>query len=644
MTDFLLYCLLKTAGPFVRALPLPLVFFIGRRLGDLAWCFDVKHRLRAYSHIKTAFGAQRPPAELYSITRQFYRSFGENFMEMLLIPRMDKAYIDRNVRIHGLEHVHEAFKRGKGVILVAVHAGGWEIANILCAHLGLPFSMFVRGQKLPRVERLLDGYRRQKGCRLIKRQDELRQLLRVLKANEATVLTVDQGGRRGTNVAFFGKDASMASGAVRLALKYGAVLLPVFPVRVKNSRVDFYVEPPFSPVRTGDEQRDLVLSLQGLVAVFERFIRRWPHSYLWTYRIWKYGRRKDVLIVSDGKAGHQRQSEALAEEVRWFYRPRGMLCRVRTVVLKYQGSLGRAGVAACGCLSGKYICQGCLACIRTLLAPECYKELISHPADVVISAGSAAAPVNYLISRENQATSLVVMRPSLQALNRFSGAIIPRHDQAVASERVAVVDGALNLIDAEYLERNCAELSAACSYRRPEGKPVIGLLIGGDNKKFRLEPGLMRDVVSQVKAAAQKIDADVLVTTSRRTPAAVEQLLTKELGSYPRCKLLVIANEKNVPFAVGGILGSSDMVICSPESISMISEAASSGAYTVVFRAGPAGRRHQRFLRSFAQEGYIMLEHPDALGSRIENIWYNKPLLKRPENSRRIQELLTRIL
>lgn len=653
MSDFLVYYLLRVLGPLVRSLPSGLVFFIGRRLGDLAWCFDLKHRLRAYSHIKTAFGSERTPGQLRGICRDFYRSFGENAAEMLLIPKMDRDYIRRNVRIHGLEHVQEAFGRGKGVILVAMHAGGWEIANIICASLGFPFSMFVREQKWPRVEKLLNAYRCQKGCRLIKREDEVRQLLRVLKANEATVLTIDQGGKNGTNVSFLGKDASMASGAVRLALKYDAALVPVFPVRVKNSRVDFYVEPAFTLSRSGDEKRDLQDNLQALVRIFEGFIRRWPQSYLWTYRIWKYARQKEVLIISDGKAGHLRQSQALAAEVCAFYRAsqqrRAERAQVRTVTLAYRHPLGRAAMAAAGCLSGKYICQGCLRCLEALLAPSCFRELTAVSADVVISAGSAAAPVNYLIARENQAKSLVVMRPALQPLNRFDAVIMPRHDLVNRTRprlpgNVLVVDGALNLIDEAYLRDNLAALQRGCGYLGPQSRPVIGILLGGESAHFSLTPRLAERVLRQVKAAAEAIDADVLVTTSRRTSVATEQAVKREMAGYGRCKLLIIANEKNYPFAVGGILAASDIAVVSPESISMVSEAASSKAYTLVFAGGRQGRRHEAFLEGFSRRGFIALEQPEALSSRIENIWYNRPHLMRPDNRSRIQQLLGRIL
>ena len=87
----------------------------------------------------------------------------------------------------------------------------------------------------------------------------------------------------------------------------------------------------------------------------------------------------------------------------------------------------------------------------------------------------------------------------------------------------------------------------------------------------------------QIKEAALHYNADILMTTSRRTPSAIEQIILKELKNFERCSLCIIANQRNIPEAVGGILGLSDLVIVSGESISMVSEALSSGKRTIVF-------------------------------------------------------------
>jgi KDO2-lipid IV(A) lauroyltransferase len=131
LTDYAISILLKTLGPLVRLLPLGLSFFIGRALGDLFYLVDLKHRAVAYANIKIALGRNLSPSQIRGLVRKFYRAFGQNIIEVFYIPKFDKKYLERNVNIEGFQNVEAGFRKGKGVIFVAMHAGGWELANIV---------------------------------------------------------------------------------------------------------------------------------------------------------------------------------------------------------------------------------------------------------------------------------------------------------------------------------------------------------------------------------------------------------------------------------------------------------------------------------------------------------------------------------
>jgi len=66
------------------------------------------------------------------------------------------------------------------------------------------------------------------------------------------------------------------------------------------------------------------------------------------------------------------------------------------------------------------------------------------------------------------------------------------------------------------------------------------------------------------------LKGSILVSTSRRTSVEAATIVKRLLGQDSRCRFLVIANERNFDFSVGGILDASDIVVISPESISMI--------------------------------------------------------------------------
>jgi KDO2-lipid IV(A) lauroyltransferase len=645
ITDYLSCILFRIAGPFFRVLPKGFSLFLGRRLGDLLYYFNLKQKAVAYSNIKTAFGDKLSSGQLCKLTRQFYQAFGQNIIEIFFIPLVDKRYLDKYICFEGLKYIDEAFKKGRGVILLGVHSGSWELSNIICANLGFPFNLFVRDQRYPRLNELLNLYRTRKGCKIIQRKNQTRYLIESLKKNEAIGMTADQGGKGGALVKFFGKDASMATGAVRLALRYGSVILPAFYARVSGPYIRTIIESPFEVKNTGDAEKDIRDNLQEIIRVFEKNIERYPQDYFWSYKVWKYSKERRILILSDGKAGHLRQAEAAAKIVSDSLKDRAIISNVATVEIKFKNSFTKKALTFSSLLAGKYHCQGCLWCLRAFLPEDTYKSLIGMKPDIIISCGSSVAPINYVLSRENLAKSIVIMKPSILSAARFNLAVIPQHDSPFKRKNIVVTEGALNLIDEGYL-REQSEKLMRLSAQTPNRPPVtIGLLIGGDTKGFHLDGDTVSEVIKQVKSASEKLDADILVTTSRRTSREVELKVKEEFQDYSRCRLLIIANEKNIPEAVGGILGLSRVVITSSESISMISEAVNSGKYVLVFESPGLNRRRQRFLEHFAKNRYIYLvDSPCDLSRKIEDIWLNRPPVYTTRDNLIVSEAIKKIL
>jgi len=643
LTDYCAYILIKSLGPLIRILPFSVSFFIGKALGDLFYLIDLKHRSIAYANIKTALGEKFSPSQLRGIVRKFYRAFSQNIIEVFYIPNFDKKYLDRYVAIEGYQNVREGFQKGKGVIFVAMHAGGWELANIVCANLGFAFSMFVREQNFPHVEEVLSSYRKAKGCRIISRENQMRELLRVLKANESVALTIDQGGRNGTTVKFFDKYASMASGAIRLALKLDCALIPVFPTRVRGPYIKFWVEPAFKLKSTGNLEDDVRDNLQGLVQVFEKYITKYPQEYLWSYKSWKYSSEKNILVLSDGKTGHLRQSQALAKISADYLKSKGKTSHINIVEVKFKNRLSSTALTLANCLAGKYICQGCLLCLRVFLDKESYFGLIKAKPDVIISCGSSLVPVNYQLSRENQAKSLVIMRPSIFGLRRFDLVVMAKHDRPLRRRNVAVIDGALNLIDRDYLKVQAQQLIRETGISFPESLPGLGLLLGGNTKNFCLDEVIVKEVLKQIKDLSVRFNAQILVTTSRRTPETVDSLVKNELRGFDQAKLVIIAKDKNYPSVIGGILALSRIVVVSSESISMISEAVSSLKHVVVFKSPGLSARHRVFLDNLTRNNYIHLVEAADLGKAIAGIFTDPPEIKPLRDNEIISESLRRI-
>ncbi|MFA5199724.1 MAG: ELM1/GtrOC1 family putative glycosyltransferase, partial [Candidatus Omnitrophota bacterium] len=419
IVDYSSCILFKTLSFFTSFLPLNFNLFWGRRLGDLIYFFDKKHRRIANANIRYAFCRRLGVNSCVQVTRQAYRAFGQNLIEISVLGRINNQYLEKYIHIENREFADLAFERGKGVIFVGVHGGNWELSNIICANLGVPFTLFVRDQGLPRLNELLNSYRLKLGAKIFHKNAGVRQLIEVLKNNQAIGMTIDQGGKAGQIVKFFGKEASMSTGAVKLALKYDCAIVPVFYTRLRGPHTKVILDQVYTVSRSADPENDVRENLQKLINIYEKYLRQYPQEYFWSYKIWKYGREKDILILSDSRTGHLRQSEAVARLIDEKYKVNGFKTNIFIKEVKF-----RSGITRFIFNLGKTI-----GFLRYALTKGSWEELLSLKPDVVIAAGSSVSAVNYLLSSQNGAKSICLMKPGAGSLAKFDLAIIPQHDR-----------------------------------------------------------------------------------------------------------------------------------------------------------------------------------------------------------------------
>ena len=642
LADYLGCILFKVLGPLLRMLPVGGSLFLGRRLGDCFYYFDLRHKARVFSNLKRVFGRELSPGEISLLARDFYQSFGESIIEIFLIPMIDAEYISKYVQIENENVVKEALKKGKGAILVAVHAGSWELSNVISANLGFPYSYLVRGQSLPRLNALLNKYRRNKGCRIITREEGLKGLLSSLKSNQAVGITLDQGGKSGTLIEFFGKRASMATGAVKLALRYDMPLIPVFFTRIGGPRIKVWAGKEISLLKGGNEAEEIKNNLARILPLFEDFIRKHPKDYLWTYKIWKYSDQKDVVILSDGKAGHLKQSQALSLMIRDLWAKNSVDVTVKTVEVEFKSGFSKVLFNICSALSGRYGCDKSLKLLERHLTEKSYYELSGLNPDVVVSTGSSLAGVNFIFSDVNLSRSLVAMRPGILGFDKFDLVVTQRHDLAPKKNNVVVIDGALNLVDADSLKADAQRL---CVLKGLDGnKSYIGVLIGGDTKGFSIPGSIVEGLIEKIKILSSKFNMGVLFSTSRRTPGWMANLIKEKLGDFPGLDLLVIANENNPSCAAGGIMGLSKVLILSPDSISMVSEAVDSKKKVFVFNVPGLNSKHLRFLNNLSMKKAVNLTDINDIDKRVSLALENNAPFYTLTDRLSVKERLSKIL
>ena len=604
--DYLLYCLTKGVSLFFRLIPLGLAIFISRKLGVFFMFFSRKRYRIAYANLKAALGNEYSPKELKSILKKTYANIGQGIVEIFLLPKIGRSYIERFIEFEDFDIAKKVLSKGNGLIFLTAHFGTWEISHAALPYKGLCYKGIAREQKPYLLNSLLNDYRQSHGCKIIMKGPAIKDALRTLRSNGIVGMLVDQdAGKSGIFTQLFGRPASWHRGVVEIALKTKADIVPGFAIRGKGPYVKFKVFPPLNlkhELNIEDAVRD---GMNQYARILENTIRDHPDQWLWQHRRWKSTPVRDVVVLNDKRTGHLRQSEKVVEIIREIWKDRGYKpddIRTKIIDVEFKNNTFRQILSLSSNFSNPF-CQGCMSCLRFKLKPASYEQLIKNYADIVLSCGSSTAGVNLLLSRENNAKSVVVMKPALVKLKHFNLAIVPRHDTPAQKNNIVITNAALNLIDEKRLGFFADKLKDKIG---PVEKKVVGILIGGDTKNFVMTLERIKDVIENAVKISVDYDMEILVSTSRRTSKKIEGYLKSRLSREGRCRLLIIANEDNPHGSVEAILGLSDIVLVSEESVSMISEAASSGAYSIVFRQGDySDKRHNRFLSNLEKSGYI---------------------------------------
>jgi KDO2-lipid IV(A) lauroyltransferase len=624
LIDYIAYIAVRLLNKIFSLVPVSASLWLGRRIGTAAFLVNKKRRVVAYANLKAAFAKEKSPRELKGITKKVYQNLVQTFVEILNMTKVSRAYNNRYVEVVNMERIRNASKSGRGTILLTGHFGNWELSNLTSAIEGFPILVLAREQKMRRLNELLNRLRELKGCKVVRKGMPTKNLIKALRENRMVGILSDQdAGRDGVFVDFFGRPTSTHAGPMDIARHTDSIILPNFIVRTKGPYHKLYLE-EYIDFRDLKGEAPVKAALQKFTSLLEGYVRRYPDQWLWLHKRWKSTPVRTVLVLNDGRSGHLNQSLAVAQALQKARTTQGYTyedTKIEVVDVKYKNGLARKALTLCASFA-TWRCHGCMRCMRLCLETKCYDRLMATYSEFIVSCGSSLAPVNIFIAAENNAKNIVIMKPGVPfGLRKFKLVLMPKHDGSLKAKNVVNTTLAPNMIDDSMLKRQSSEIGKITGL---SGSNALGVFIGGDNPEFSISRELAESLVDEIARFSSEHDADILVTTSRRTSGAVEGAIKEGLKGNSRLRLLVIANEKNIDRAVGGILGLSKVALVSGESISMVSEAISSGRRVVAFMPEKRVKgitKHEMALKALADEGYLTVSSVDGLYEELVRVW-----------------------
>jgi len=296
--DVFYYLLIWTRW-FFSCLPYRVGFWFGGAMGRLTFRLLPREQEKTLSHLRIGYAHEKTDVELRKIGEAVFEHYGRTIAELALIDKIIPRF-DDFVSADGYEHFDRALAAGKGVVVTIAHFGNWELMGGYTAMKGYPCNVVARKIYFEKYDRLLVEVRNKLKLKNIYRDESVRKMLSVLKKNGLLGFVVDQDVEsvEGVFVQFFNRPAFTPTAPVRFAMASGAPIIPVFIIR-EGIHHRMIVEPPIPLVQTADKARDIVANTQKWVDIQEKYIRRYPHLWVWNHKRWKT--QPDNLIKKDEK-------------------------------------------------------------------------------------------------------------------------------------------------------------------------------------------------------------------------------------------------------------------------------------------------------------------------------------------------------
>lgn len=243
--------------------------------------------------------------------------------------------------------------------------------------------------------------------------------------------------------------------------------------------------------------------------------------------------------------------------------------------------------------------------------------------DLVITAGRQSVLPALAVQRASGAVTVAVQDPRVSPA-RFDLVVAPAHDR-VHGDNVLATLGAMHRVTRSRLEQDAARFAPLLAHLP---HPRVAVIVGGDSRVHRLRTTVAARLAMQLAQLAET--HGLMVTLSRRTGIAAGAVLRAALGDHPHVALWNGEGE-NPYFAW---LGAADAILVTEDSVSMVSEAASTGKPVHVIAVEGGSHKFDRFHRAMREAG---VTRPFA--GRIED-WSYPPLDDTARAASRVRALL----
>lgn len=270
-------------------MPMRLGYFLAVLFGHAVFLLSARHRNIVGNNLAHIMGLEPDKGSQRRKVRSVFINMAKNYFDLTRLSKLRFENLKESVSIEGWHHLAKAVTDRSGVIIASAHLGNFEFMAHFLVLRGLNITIFVEPFHSTPFLRCIAKLRQRNGARMLPiSTGALRESLQILRRGGTIGIACDRDIQgNGLKVNFFGKETSLPLGAVNLALRTGAAIVPIFGVRKSGNCFAIYIEPPLRMIDTGNHSHSVRANLGKVAAIMERYIRQYPEQLVMLEPIWR---------------------------------------------------------------------------------------------------------------------------------------------------------------------------------------------------------------------------------------------------------------------------------------------------------------------------------------------------------------------
>ena len=193
-----------------------------------AYKFNKKHLKIARANLDLVYGNSISKERKEQIIYNSYKSLVFNMYEFIENQNIEKEDLLKKANIVNKHIIEDAIKENRKIVYISAHYGGWELTVPYIALMFGDVAIVNRRMNNPYMQKRYAEARTKNKITMLDKTSAAKGMIKAFKENKTVCVVIDQYLNSGIDIEFLGKTTKATDSTSRIALKFDAVIIPIF--------------------------------------------------------------------------------------------------------------------------------------------------------------------------------------------------------------------------------------------------------------------------------------------------------------------------------------------------------------------------------------------------------------------------------